>query len=201
MTSGKAVGIFAVFVALFFLFKSRFSVIKPSNFFRPDLVAGIADRFPKDEDGFILACWNYVGTRIPYEHVSSDMIFSADNQVRCDDCYLPATTLQRVAGNCVAKSSLLASLLVTRLPEQNVHIIVGSYSGEELGGHAWVEVWRQGNWYLLESTLAPDMGHPWMLADSSYPQYDPGVLITMSKVVVEDKQYIQGVAGCNCAKD
>lgn len=173
--------------------------INPADFFRPDLVKGIAAKLPSDPDAFILAAWDYVARDYPYEAIGSDMVFQNGN-IECADCYLPGTTLQRDKGNCVAKSSLLASILAVRLPAERVHIIVGSYQGEALGGHAWVEVYRNYNWYLLESTKIPDTDNPWLLADNSYPTYDPGVLITSKKVTCEDAKYCAATASCNCNK-
>lgn len=178
--------------------RSRFTVYRPADFFRPDLVKDIAAKLPADTDSFILGAWDYVAKDYPYEAIGSDMLFQNGN-IECADCYLPGTTLKRETGNCVAKSSLLASILAVRLPAEKVHIIIGSYQGEALGGHAWVEVYRNYNWYLLESTKSPDMNNPWLLADNSYPTYDPGVLITTTKVSCEDAKYCAASASCNCS--
>lgn len=168
-----------------------------ADFFRPDLVADITVDFPQNEDDFILAAWNYVAG-IPYEAIGSD-IYVQENIIECADCYLPATTLERRIGNCLAKSALLASILMTRLPAEYVHIIIGSYKYEEIGGHAWTEVYRDGAWYLLESTREPNMLNPWLLADDSYPLYDPAVLITSNRISCEDEKYCTAIANCDCS--
>lgn len=160
--------------------------VRPEEFFRPDLVSDLAKTFPQDDDGFIQAAWNYVAKSIVYEPIGSDMIFIND-KILCEDCRLPQSVLTGEKGNCIAKSALLASILMHRLPVSRIHIIVGSYGPDrDVGGHAWAEVFRQGRWYLLETTKAPG---GWVLADDMFPLYDPGVLIAPDKVMVADSYY------------
>lgn len=194
------IGLVAVsIVAGILLLAGRPARLDPREFFRPDLVYDIAARFPQEENGFVMAAWNYV-SGITYEHIGSDMTFLQDGIIVCEDCYLPSQTLAREVGNCVAKSSLLASLLATKLPAERIHMIIGSYGpNRETGGHAWVELFRQNDWYLLETTKTPST-NIWVTGDSQYPLYDPGVMITPNDVVCADKFFCESLSSCDCQK-
>ena len=129
-----------------------------SLFFQPQYFQNIAALLPQDtEENFAYAAWDWVGSQIPYEPVGSDMIFT-DGQVECDKCFLGIEVLKRGEGNCVAKSSLLASTLLTMVPPERVGIAIGTVS-DSLGmmsGHAWCLYQKpDGVWYLLESTTPP----------------------------------------------
>lgn len=191
------VGLLMAGSLIYLLQRRNFAVLAASNFYRPDLVQEIANKLPNDRDAFILAAWHYVATAFPYEDIGSEMSFQ-NGYIECVDCYLPNQTLDREEGNCVAKSSLLASILVTKLPASTVHIIIGHYTDRVSGGHAWVEIYRDNAWYLLDATKTPDFNNPWKLADLSFPQYDPGVLITNDSITVEDPAYGVISANCNC---
>jgi hypothetical protein len=174
----------------------------PSDFFQPGAVASIANSLPMEEDKFVIAAWEWVAQQIPYEPIGSQMNFT-HGQIECMDCFLPLQSLERDEGNCVAKSALLASILANRIALNRIHIMVGKYTGgggitNKGGGHAWVELYREGNYYLLESTAMPNEFYPWVLADSTYPLYEPMVLITSSFVECEDPAVCAGTAKCSC---
>lgn len=161
-----------------------------SDFFRPEEVKAIADSLPySSEDDFIQAAWQYVGSTIPYQAINSDMLFDGKSSILCQDCLTPGETLTNQEGNCLAKSALLASILVTRIPADRVNIIVGKYA--VVGGHAWVECQRSdGKWYVLEATGVPKPGKKWVLADDVYPMYSPGVYMTADLAICDDPSYL-----------
>ena len=66
-----------------------------------------------------------------------------------------------VAGNmvsdCESQAYTLVSILESiGLSKQNVRVVVGkvNFSGE-VGGHAWVQVYEDGEWFELEATSGP----------------------------------------------
>jgi transglutaminase-like putative cysteine protease len=67
----------------------------------------------------------------------------------------PAETLAQGVGDCDDSSLLLGSLLLNILPEERVNVIIGSVRGRpDEADHAWVEVYMDGRWNVLETTLA-----------------------------------------------
>lgn len=119
----------------------------------PEIVSDLAQRMDAaGPDEFLMEAWDYVGRTLPYEPVSSQLTFVNGSIVECESCYLPSETLVRGKGNCVAKSALLASLLRNRFPPEDVVIGVGDLILDDVGGHAWVELWRNGEWNIIEST-------------------------------------------------
>ena len=137
----------------------------------PSCVEGLVAQFPNtDEDTFISSAWAFVGNNIHYSLFSSDITF-VNSSIRCRDCELPSSTLSSGSSNCVGSSALLASILRNRLPPERVKMAVGNLYRNGVGGHAWCEVFRAGDWYILEAT-APPQG--WKLA-SFAPEYEPFV--------------------------
>ncbi len=170
-------------------------------FFQPGDVKSIAQQLPHgSEDEFILAAWNYVANTIPYEHLASDMSFR-NGEVMCADCYFPTEIIARDKGNCIAKSSLMASILANRIPMDRIQIIVGEYLGSSTGGHAWIELWRQGDWDLIETT-APPGNQPWQVATTLYGRkYMPSVVLENNSLKYASKDEVARMIGCACDID
>lgn len=171
-------------------------------FFQPAAVSSIAQELPQlTEDDFIISAWQFVGS-IPYEAIGSDMEF-ANGRVYCQDCYLPTQTLTRKVGNCVAKSSLLASILANKISLSRIQIVIGNYVGESQGGHAWVELWKGDNWYLLEATKTPS-SQPWVIATSAYGSYQPEIVLESNRLIHLSQHEVEKMlngysyASCNC---
>ena len=180
--------------------RKTYQVYSLGAFFQPQAVAQIAQQLPSGtEDDFILSAWQIVGS-MPYEAIGSDMEF-ANGRVYCEDCYLAPQTLERKVGNCVAKSALLASILANRIAMNRIQIVVGNYVGEHQGGHAWVELWRGSNWYLLEATKTPSYPSPWVHASSVYDSYHPEVILENSHLLRVSAEEVQDMVGCNCGID
>ncbi len=174
-----------------------------SSFFQPESVSSLADSLPNtSEEEFVSAAWDYVGSRIPYEAIGSDLYIQGD-LCTCEDCYLGVSAIIRGKGNCVSKSSLLASILTNRVPKDRVAIVIGEVFnsvGVSGGGHCWVEYMApDGTWYVLESTIPPRGWIPvamvssqyipsFILVDGSYQCDDPNMCATVTKLSV----------GCNC---
>jgi hypothetical protein len=175
-----------------------YGIYSPSEFFQPHAVASIAKQFPyTSEDEFTLAAWDYVGRQIPYEPLGSDMEFG-DLAIECEDCYFPMQVIARNKGNCVAKSSLLASILTNRIANDRVSIMVGDlYSARN--SHAWVSMERGGSWYILESTAPPDKRNPWLPEEQAYAMYNPHVEINTDYIISGDD--VVADAACNCRQN
>lgn len=162
----------------------------------PEAVADIAAQLPQDEDAFIMAAWQLVGKGVEYQPYGSEMLFT-DSQVLCDPCLLPQEVLKKGAANCVGQSALLASLLRNRLPPERVYMVVGQLANDGVGGHAWVEVARNGDWYLLESTLPPK---GWKPASAAW-QYLPQVMFNdLGTAQCAEEKLCVNVASCDCRK-
>lgn len=176
-----------------------YGVYSPADFFQPASVSDIASQLPySSEDEFTLAAWEYVGGRIPYEPLGSDMGFGT-KAIECEDCYFPTQVISRKKGNCVAKSSLLASLLVNRVSEDRVSIMVGDFHGD-YNSHAWVSMERGGAWYVLEATAPPAKSKPWLPEEYAYSTYNPHVEIN-SNYIINDAEGLIGKASCNCGQN
>ncbi|MDD5703274.1 MAG: hypothetical protein PHU23_14650 [Dehalococcoidales bacterium] len=168
----------------------RYFKLTSKAFFQPASVSKIAASLPYGtEDEFVLAAWNYVGN-LPYENLGSNMEFYGD-VIQCADCYLGSQAVQRQKGNCVSKSSLLASILANRMDINRLKLVVGDYEGEKNQGHMWVEWWRipQNNWYILESTAQPQYPDPWMMADDYTTTYIPSTFISLDEIECLDNNY------------
>ena len=105
----------------------------------------------------IIACWQYVAN-IPYRETISGKITLNGRSFKENDIWLyPAETIKLApAANCANKSFLLASLLLNELPSSSVHCVLGHVNIDGIGAHAWVEIYHEGKWYILETTL-PDL--------------------------------------------
>ena len=138
----------------------RFATYNISKFIDVDAVAGIADSLPDDRDAFILSAWEIAGGDIEYSAYGSILHFWND-MVSCKNCMLPAQALRQEKANCVGKSQVLVSLLRNRMPPDEVYMAIGGLNLDGIGGHSWVVVKRQGEWYLLEATIPPP-ARPWI---------------------------------------
>lgn len=176
-------------------------VYDTGQFFQPGAAANLARQLPQgSEDDFILAAWDYVANDINYERIASDMSFK-NGEVICADCYFPTEVIARDKGNCIAKSSLMASILANRIAMNRIQIVVGEYTGASTGGHAWVELWRQGDWYLIETT-APPGNNPWKVAKSLYGRlYSPSVILESDSLKYASNDEVARLIGCACGID
>lgn len=182
---------------LFLRLRQGLRVFPVSAFLQPDAVLDIAQSLPEPEDEFILSAWRLVGDSISYEPVGSEIIFT-DSKVRCLSCFFPAEVLRRRKANCVGASSLLASILLTRLPPDRVSMVIGNLSANGVGGHAWVEVSRYGDWYILEATRSPKAA-PWKKV-STTDEYLPSAIISASGVRCADEGVCIKVSDCPCMR-
>lgn len=161
----------------------------------PNAVLDIAETLPKDEDEFIIAANDLVANSVAYQGFASDLYFLND-RIRCKDCYLPSATRQTGTGNCVSMSSMLASILRTRLPAKRVLMAVGDMSVNGFGGHAWVEVQRNNDWYTLEAT-APPQG--WQRTEQAAKYYHPKTIFNDKDFVCYDPDLCKiSVGNCSC---
>jgi hypothetical protein len=165
-----------------------YSKLTSKAFFQPNSVSSIADSLPHStEDEFVLAAWQYVGS-LPYENIGSNLEFYK-NFIQCADCYLGPQAVKRDKGNCVSKSSLLASILANRIDIGRIKLVVGNYEGEKNMGHMWVEWWRNNDWFILESTDVPHYPNPWMRAEDYEDTYIPSTFISLDEVECLDSNY------------
>jgi hypothetical protein len=72
------------------------------------------------------------------------------------------------------------------------------------GGHAWVVVQR-GDWYLLETTVTPDLSKPWQRVSDLTELYMPeafindyGVFCSMSSDICKQYEHIEVKGLCPC---
>lgn len=169
-----------------------------SAFFQPEKVRDIADQLPDDEDDFVVAAWDLVARDIAYEPVGSDIDFVDNGLVLCDKCYSVDETLNRAMANCVGKSALMASLLLNRVAPSRVFMAVGQYRNGRVSGHAWVEMERGGQLYLIETT-APPPSSPWKPV-SSAPSYVPYAVFSRQEFDCLDHGFCLEVSKCDCGR-
>lgn len=190
----------AIGLAVWWVFSKFVSRYSTSDFVNPQAVMSVAATLPQDdEDTFILSAWSYVSDNIKYVGFASDIYF-VDDYIKCQDCYTPQATLKAKQGNCVSMSAVLASLLRTRLPADRVYMAIGELNlPDRSGGHAWVQVERQGQWYLLESTVEPK---GWVTAQSVASKYIPYTLFNDKMYNCYNSQVcrVSIQAGCDCER-
>ncbi len=166
----------------------RYVDLHTSQLFQPDAAKNIANSLPYEiEDDFLLSAWDFVGRDIAYEPLGSKMDFNGDI-ITCAKCYMPEETLSRGRANCVGKSILYASIIVNKIPANRVNIVVGELAHNGVGGHAWVELYRNGSWYLIETTKPPP-SQPWVKANDMYSIYIPAVYLSESEVSCGENTY------------
>ncbi|MHB8084320.1 MAG: hypothetical protein ACYDHZ_00645 [Dehalococcoidia bacterium] len=180
--------------------RDEYSVFPAGAFFQPAEVADIAAAIPGDtEDEFVLNAWKYVGGQLAYEPIGSDMFFE-NGEVKCLQCFMPTEAVKRGKGNCVAKSSLLSSILANYIDTSRIRMVVGEVNSVSSGGHAWVLLNRSGEWDLLESTQTPG-SQPWKKADDLTSIYKPSVVLSPESFYCTDSKVCVKLASCDCTSD
>jgi hypothetical protein len=181
------------------VFASQYVSFPVTAFFQPEKVTALADAlWDEDEDTYILNCWNHVGRNIEYEAIGSDIDFEG-NIVSCLYCWSVEQTLARGKGNCVCKSAVLASLLLNRLTPERVHMVIGGFSMDGVGGHAWVTCNRGGGEYLVEAT-SPPRPQPWIPVSSMGSIYIPYAVFSPVDFVCNDTRFCLRVNECDCGR-
>ena len=181
------------------VFGSQYVSFPASDFFQPEKVSGLAATLDdEDEDQFILNAWNYVGRNITYEAIGSDINFDGQT-ISCLYCWTVDQTLARGIGNCVCKSSVLASILLNRLPPSRVHMVIGGFALDHVGGHAYLLVDRNGTQYVVEAT-APPKAQPWVPASSVATIYLPYAVFSPIDFRCVDTHFCVKVNECDCGR-
>lgn len=162
----------------------------------PEPFSQVAASMPADEDQFIQAACDYVLNNVQYQGYASNLYFVGD-MITCSGCRLPEKTLTLGKGNCVAMSSVLASILRNRIPPERIFMAVGEVRFDGIGGHAWCVVQRKdGRWYLLESTT-PQKG--WVPLESVVNIYIPySYFNDQLFYCYSDSLCHVAIKGCNC---
>lgn len=145
--------------------------LRENEFIRPDLVREEASNVRStigpnpSRDELIIEAFNYVSKKIKYKE---DVTRSG---VPTDRWQYPDETFKKGTGDCEDTSIALTSLLLALgIRSKNVRMVIGSVPAKTVEGlprapngsydrirrartgHAWVEVWREGIWYYLETT-------------------------------------------------
>lgn len=180
---------------------SGYDVFPASNFFQPSKVSELAASIDAPtEDDFILNAWDWVGRNITYEFVPSDITLLGDI-ITCLYCYTVEETLARGVGNCVNKSALLASILLNRLASDRVLMIIGEYiQGGSASGHSWLNVYRNGGWYLVEATSIPQ-AQPWVPVEATGKIYVPQAIFSAQTFQCVDHSICAKVGVCGCGRE
>ncbi len=194
-----AAGGLAILLIKTMVASNEYDTFPASDFFQPIKVAGLADTMDTGtEDDFILNCWNYVGSEVEYTSTPSDIEFEG-NYITCLYCYTVGETLASGRGNCVNKSALLASLLLNRLGPERVRMIIGGFSLDGVGGHAWLNVKRGDTWYLVEAT-SPPKDPPWVPVEATTTIYLPYAVFSPASFECVDHSVCLQVGACDCGK-
>jgi len=102
----------------------------------------------------VLACWRWVTGEVRYvKFVRGKMWIGGKSSVQKDLWQEPSIIVRTRVGNCANKSFLLASLLRNELPEGEVFCALGNLYNGTPGGHAWVQLNIDDEWYTMESTM------------------------------------------------
>lgn len=177
----------------------EYDTFPASNFFQPEKAAGLADSLgTESEDQFILDAWNYVGGSIAYESIPSDIEFEGD-VITCLRCYTVEETIASGKGNCVNKSALLASVLLNRLSSERVYMVIGGFSMDGVGGHAWLNIYRNNDWYLVEAT-SPPKPNPWIKVSAMNTIYVPYAIFSAADFRCVDHSVCLQVGACDCGR-
>ncbi|MFA5991827.1 MAG: transglutaminase-like domain-containing protein [Candidatus Doudnabacteria bacterium] len=99
----------------------------------------------------------WVTDKIKYKPFISGTLRIENNVQTNRDVWMDsALTIRTRVGNCANKAFLLASLLRRELSDTEVFCVFGnlynSPNSDQAGGHAWVQVLYDDNFYILEST-------------------------------------------------
>jgi hypothetical protein len=159
------------------------------QFVQPDTpgVVAIARSFsslPKDK--FIEAAWGWVVNNIKYppgnletadRHYLEAFTGKARRRyVTFDYWSFPAETLTTGYGDCEDVSFLLASILRSRLSEDEVFVTIGTFRDF---GHAWVTL---GDGLVLEATSTPEAPRKYVAVKEAGSPYRPMLRFNDKKV-------------------
>lgn len=102
----------------------------------------------------LLACWDWVANKIRYvKFVKAKIWVNGKSSMQSDYWSEPTLTIRTKIGNCVVKSILLASLIRNDLSPEQVSVVLGNlHQPPNAGGHAWLQVFVDGDNYIMEST-------------------------------------------------
>ena len=175
-------------------------VIPISKLIDPEATKIIADDISQYEGDFALNAWKYVGGGIGYSYYGSHLHFF-DSSVNCVKCVLPMNVAAKGSSNCVGKAALLTSILRDKYGPNDVYMVVGEYmSGKSDDGHAWVNLRRDGTWYVIEST-APPPANPWHTAYDLSDLYVPDAWVNDDGLICYDPDVCSldfAVSECPC---
>lgn len=178
---------------------AEYDTFAATNFFQPSKVSELAASLAAEsEDQFILNAWDWVGRSVIYESTPSDIEFEGD-VITCLHCYTVDETLATGRGNCVNKSALLASILLNRLAAERVYMVIGGFAMDGVGGHAWLNVYRDNDWYLIEAT-SPPKSSPWIKVSSLGSIYVPYAIFSAADFRCVDHSVCLEVGACDCGK-
>ena len=102
----------------------------------------------------VLACWGWVANQVKYvKFVQARIQINGHVAVQDDYWQAPSQLIKTKVGNCANKAFLLGSLLRRDLPSERVNVVLGNLSqGDNIGGHAWVEVSLNSHSHIMEAT-------------------------------------------------
>jgi len=152
----------------------------------------------------VLNAWQYAGGTIKYDYFAS-MLHFYDSTVNCQKCVLPMQVASKGSSNCVGKSVLLASLLRNIYGPQDVYVAIGQYVRQDVEGHAWVMLRKNGSWQLIEATQPPSKNNAWISANTLSDVYVPLVLFNDQGMICYNEHLctvdvsIGGGPCCHCA--
>lgn len=152
----------------------------------PNVVKSIAEELYESTGDFVINAWNYVGGDIEYVYYGSNLQF-VDHTVHCTRCLLPMQVDEIGQANCVGKSVLLASILRNYYGPQDVYVVIGEFLYNGAGGHAWVNLKKDGVWYVLESTIPPGTD-PWKSASDLSEIYIPDAWFNDQGIICYDPE-------------
>lgn len=184
------------------LFASSSSFIIPiSKLIDPESTKIIADDISQYEGDFALNAWEYVGGGIGYSYFGSHLHFF-DSSVNCVKCSLPMDVAVKGNSNCVGKAALLTSILRDKYGPDDVYMVVGGYRKFATNdGHAWVNLKRDGVWYVIESTSLPPTPNPWYSAYTLSDLYVPDAWVNDAGLICYDPEVCSldfSVSECPC---
>lgn len=163
----------------------------------------IADDISQYGGDFALNAWKYVGSNIGYSFFGSHLHFF-DSSVKCAKCSLPMDVAVKGQSNCVGKAALLTSILRDRYSSDEVYMVVGQFKSPSSGldgGHAWVNIKRDGIWYVMESTSPPPISNTWRSAYDLSDNYMPDAWVNDDGLICYDPEVCSlefSVSECPC---
>jgi hypothetical protein len=129
----------------------------------------------------ITRLWQYVAN-LPYkEIIHSSLSAGGHTAGQPDTWFFPAETIKVRQSNCANKSFLMASLLKNLLPQEGeVFVVLGRYTGDGVGGHAWIQTRFYGQTYYIETTQ-PRLSSP-LITPEKATKYQPQLLFDQHAV-------------------